>query len=148
VAILDADKEGFLRSNRSLIQTCGRAARNINGTVILYADRVTPSMQQAIDETRRRRRIQQDHNQRHHITPASIRKAIRESFEFGSAAPPAPAATVAEDLGTYTSLEQLDPVIRKLEKQMHQAAHELDFERAAELRDRIRELQKRMVYAA
>jgi excinuclease ABC subunit B len=148
VAILDADKEGFLRSHRSLIQTCGRAARNINGTVILYADSVTPSMQQAIDETGRRRRIQQAYNERHHITPVSIRKAIRESFEFGYGPPEAAASQVAEDLETYTSLEQLDPVIRKLEKQMHQAAHELDFERAAELRDRIRDLQKRMVYAA
>jgi excinuclease ABC subunit B len=148
VAILDADKEGFLRSHRSLIQTCGRAARNINGTVILYADSVTPSMQQAIDETGRRRRIQQAYNERHHITPVSIRKAIRESFEFGYGPPEAAASHVAEDLETYTSLEQLDPVIRKLEKQMHQAAHELDFERAAELRDRIRDLQKRMVYAA
>jgi excinuclease ABC subunit B len=148
VAILDADKEGFLRSTRSLIQTCGRAARNINGTVIMYADSVTPAMQQAIDETRRRRGIQQAYNERHRITPVSIRKAIRETFEFGYTPPEAAAAQVAESPADFASLDDLDPVIRKLEKQMHQAAKELDFERAAALRDRIRNLQQRMVFEA
>jgi excinuclease ABC subunit B len=148
VAILDADKEGFLRSNRSLIQTCGRAARNINGTVILYADSMTPSMQQAIDETRRRRRIQQAYNERHHITPASIRKAVSETFQFGIEPAAAVAAQVSESIENYTSLEELDAVVRRLENQMHQAAKQLDFERAAALRDRIRDLQKGMVFEA
>jgi excinuclease ABC subunit B len=145
VAILDADKEGFLRSNRSLIQTCGRAARNVNGTVIMYADTVTRSMEQAIEETGRRRRIQQEHNARHHITPETIQKAITASFDFGNAAQAAQAAralSVAEELEAYGSLEELDDRIRALEKQMHDAAGELDFERAADLRDTIRDLKK------
>jgi excinuclease ABC subunit B len=148
VAILDADKEGFLRSTRSLIQTCGRAARHVNGRVILYADGVTPSMQQAIDETGRRRRIQQTHNETHHITPESVRKAVTEIFDFASGPPVARLNQVAEDVAEYGSLDDLDADIRRMEKQMRQAAKELDFERAAELRDRIKELQRLIVLEA
>jgi excinuclease ABC subunit B len=143
VAILDADKEGFLRSTRSLIQTCGRAASHANGMVLLYADTVTPSMQQAIDETNRRRKIQQAYNQAHGITPASVHKAIAESFDFGAGQQPA--SRVAEASAAYDSLEDVDAEISRLEKQMHQAARELDFERAADLRDRIKGLQRLIV---
>ncbi len=142
VAILDADKEGFLRSNRSLIQTCGRASRNVNGMVIMYADTLTRSMEQAIEETGRRRRIQQGYNTQHGITPETIRKAITETFDFGGDAQGARTPAVAEDLASYGSLEELEEKVRALEKQMHAAAGELDFEYAAELRDRIRDLKK------
>jgi excinuclease ABC subunit B len=144
VAILDADKEGFLRSTRSLIQTCGRAARNASGMVILYADTITASMRQAMDETNRRRQIQQAYNQAHDITPASVQKAITGAFDFGT---PAPAATgqVAEAPDAYHSLEDVDAEVRRTEKEMHRAARDLDFERAAELRDRIRRLQQLVV---
>jgi excinuclease ABC subunit B len=144
VAILDADKEGFLRSTRSLIQTCGRAARNASGMVILYADTVTASMQQAIDETNRRRQIQQDYNQAHDITPASVQKAITGTFDFGTAAPPA-TGRVAEAPEAYHSIEAVDAEVRRAEKEMHRAARDLEFERAAELRDRIRRLQQLVV---
>jgi excinuclease ABC subunit B len=145
VAILDADKEGFLRSARSLIQTCGRAARNANGRVILYADTVTPSMQQAIDETRRRREIQQAHNRAHGITPASVQKAVTGSFDFITAPPAAAHGRVAEAAEAYEAIEDVDAEVRRLEKEMHQAARDLDFERAAGLRDRIRRLQRLIV---
>ncbi len=145
VAILDADKEGFLRSTRSLIQTCGRAARNANGMVILYADSVTPSMQQAIDETSRRRQIQQAYNQAHGIIPVSVHKAITGAFDFATGPVPSQARRVAEEQAAYDSLEDVDAEIRRLEKQMHQAARELDFERAAELRDRVKSLQRLIV---
>ncbi len=145
VAILDADKEGFLRSTRSLIQTCGRAARNANGMVILYADSVTPSMQQAIDETSRRRQIQQAYNQAHGIIPVSVHKAITGAFDFATGPAPSQARRVAEEQAAYDSLEDVDAEIRRLEKQMHQAARELDFERAAELRDRVKSLQRLIV---
>jgi excinuclease ABC subunit B len=148
VAILDADKEGFLRSTRSLIQTCGRAARHLHGMVILYADSVTPSMQQAIDETARRRKIQQAHNEAHRITPESVQKAVTEVFDFGTGPPVSRLNQVAEEVADYGSLDDLDADIRRMEKQMRQAAKELDFERAAELRDRIRELQKLIVLEA
>jgi excinuclease ABC subunit B len=143
VAILDADKEGFLRSTRSLIQTCGRAARNVSGMVILYADTVTPSMQQAIDETNRRRAIQQIYNQTHDITPASVQKAISGAFDF--ATPPPAISRVAEAPDAYDSLEDMYAEVRRLDKEMHQAARDLDFERAADLRDRIRRLQQLIV---
>jgi len=144
VAILDADKEGFLRSTRSLIQTCGRAARNASGMVILYADTITASMRQAIDETNRRRQIQQAYNQAHDITPASVQKAITGAFDFGTPAPPA-TGQVAEAPDAYHSLEDVDAEVRRTEKEMHRAARDLDFERAAELRDRIRRLQQLVV---
>ena len=145
VAILDADKEGFLRSKRSLIQTCGRAARNLNGTVIMYADTVTRSMQQALDETSRRRTIQEAYNARHHITPESIQKAITETFDFSRDALPPGTAALAESLGEYASADDIDERIRALEKEMRAAAQELDFERAVELRDRIKALRQLLV---
>ena len=140
VAILDADKEGFLRSERSLIQTIGRAARNVHGTVIMYADRITDSMRRAIDETERRRRIQAEHNQEHDITPATIIKAVRAVIE---------ATKVAEVLPRYgkDQVKDMSPAERKkaiaeMEKEMKKAARELDFERAAQLRDLIIEVRK------
>jgi excinuclease ABC subunit B len=145
VAILDADKEGFLRSARSLIQTSGRAARHSGGMVILYADTVTPSMQQAIDETDRRRKIQQAYNIAHGITPESVHKAITGAFDFVNGQPPPKAGRVAEALADYGSLEEVDAEIRRLEKQMHLAAKELDFERAADLRDQVKRLQRLVV---
>jgi excinuclease ABC subunit B len=145
VAILDADKEGFLRSNRSLIQTFGRAARNIDGRVILYADRVTPSMRTAIDETGRRRKIQEQYNRDHGIKPETIRKQITEMFAYASESAEAPSAAVAEKVVEFQSIDDVDRTVRRLEKEMRAAAKDLDFEKAAELRDRIRELQKLVV---
>jgi excinuclease ABC subunit B len=145
VAILDADKEGFLRSARSLIQTCGRAARHAGGMVIFYADTVTRSMQQAIDETDRRRKIQQAYNLAHGITPESVHKAITGAFDFVTGQPPPPTGRVAETVADYGSLEEVDAEVRRLEKQMHLAAKELDFERAADLRDQVKRLQRLVV---
>lgn len=142
VAILDADKEGFLRSETSLIQTIGRAARNVEGTVIMYADRVTDSMKKAIDETDRRRTIQNEYNQKNNIEPKSIRKKVREIIE---------ATKVAEDDVKYGykqeevyDLVELENIIKKLEIEMRQAAEDLQFEKAAELRDRISDLKKKV----
>jgi excinuclease ABC subunit B len=137
VAILDADKEGFLRSETSLIQTIGRSARNVNAEVILYADKVTGSMQRAIDETNRRRRIQLEYNEKHGITPETIRKAIRSSLEQLVNAHKVAAEAIK------SSEEQLDrtELIALLEKDMLEAAAALEFERAAKLRDRIAELK-------
>ncbi|MCM3739166.1 excinuclease ABC subunit UvrB [Oceanobacillus luteolus] len=141
VTILDADKEGFLRSERSLIQTMGRAARNENGEVIMYADRITDSMQKAIDETNRRREIQIAYNKKHNITPKTIKKDVRDVIK---------ATLVAEDDASYdkkvTSLSQVTKknrpqVIAQLEKEMREAAKALDFEKAAELRDIVFELK-------
>jgi excinuclease ABC subunit B len=144
VAILDADKEGFLRSRWSLIQTMGRASRHIDGHVIMYADKVTKSMQEAIDETMRRRKIQEDFNKEHGITPQGIRKAIRDITERVKA------AAVAEKKGEYivgtpASREDMARLVRDLETQMKQAAKALEFEKAALIRDRIIELRKEMV---
>jgi len=144
VAILDADKEGFLRSNRSLIQTFGRAARNVDGRVILYADRVTPSMRSAIDETVRRRKIQEHYNHEHGIKPETIRKQITEMFAYETEAR-LPEPTVAENIEEFHSLDDVDREIRRLEKEMKAASKELEFEKAAELRDRIKELQQLVV---
>jgi len=146
VAVLDADKEGFLRSARSLIQTCGRAARNAQGCVIMYADRVTPAMEQAMAETRRRRRIQTDYNERHNITPTTIEKDIVSLFEAISGDARSPDSGAAEPEAAYTTMEELDREITRLEKKMHAAAAELAFERAAELRDRIRDLRRKGVF--
>jgi len=142
VAILDADKEGFLRSERSLIQTMGRAARNENGQVIMYADKITDSMQVAIDETNRRREIQEAFNKKHNITPKTIKKDVRELIR---------ATVAAEDDAGYETEERIDvkklskkekdKVIEKMEKEMREAAKELNFERATELRDIIFELK-------
>ncbi|WP_373278561.1 excinuclease ABC subunit UvrB [Alicyclobacillus shizuokensis] len=142
VAILDADKEGFLRAERSLIQTIGRAARNANGQVIMYADQITESMRVAIEETERRRRKQQAYNEAHGITPQTIQKAVRDVIE---------ATRAAEEKAEYVSVieqaQKMSPrdrksLIQKLEREMKQAAKELQFERAAELRDMIVELSE------
>ena len=142
VAILDADKEGFLRSERSLIQTCGRAARNVFGTVILYADRVTRSMQKAIDETNRRRRLQTAHNKKHGITPETIQKEITSIFSSVYEADYVTVRKVSEPAAEFSSVDDLENIIRGLESEMKEAVKELAFERAAELRDRIKELRE------
>jgi len=138
VAIMDADKEGFLRSETSLVQTIGRCARNVNATVVLYGDKITPSMRRAIDETNRRRQIQLKFNEEHHITPDTIRKAIRQSLLTEVAAQ----RRVREVLRAEEREYDRDELIRELEQEMLQAAEELDFERAAALRDHIRELKE------
>jgi excinuclease ABC subunit B len=147
VAILDADKEGFLRSERSLIQTMGRAARNLNGKAILYADKMTGSMERAIGETERRRARQDAYNREHGITPTSIRKAVADVMEGAHAGPVTGAkryAKVAEELAEYASLspEKLAKKIKQLEKQMYQHAQNLEFEDAAKIRDQIRHIQE------
>ncbi|MBT3353599.1 MAG: excinuclease ABC subunit UvrB [Candidatus Scalindua sp.] len=140
VAILDADKEGFLRSETSLIQTIGRTARNVNAEVILYADEVTQSMQRAMDETERRRKIQHEHNKQNNITPQTIRKGIRKSIEDESASKKIARQMVKEDEAEYVTQEY----IRELEEDMLQAASDLNFEKAAEIRDRVLKLQSEM----
>jgi excinuclease ABC subunit B len=137
VAILDADKEGFLRSGRSLIQTIGRAARNVEGRVIMYADTVTPSMQTAIEETNRRRSKQMAYNQEHNITPESIKKAVYDSVEATIAETP-----VEYDVLGYRNLPKAERMrlAKEMEEEMRQAAENLEFERAAQLRDMIKEL--------
>ena len=146
VAILDADKEGFLRSTRSLIQTCGRAARNVHGRVIMYADAVTRSMQTAIDETDRRRSKQQAYNRLHSITPQTIKKDITTVFESVYEADYVTADTVAEPAAAFKSADNVEEVIAALEKEMKAAAEELAFEKAAALRDQIAELKKMLVF--
>ena len=137
VAILDADKEGFLRSETSLIQTIGRCARNVDAEVVLYADTVTPSMQRAIDETQRRRTLQLDYNAAHGITPQTIRKAIRDTLSQQISA----RKTAREAIAASETQFDRTEVLAELEKEMLAAAEALEFERAAELRDRIKELQ-------
>ena len=146
VAILDADKEGFLRSVRSLIQTCGRAARNVHGKVIMYGDIVTRSMQQAIDETSRRSKIQNTYNKKHNITPASIEKDITSIFESAYESDYVSVNKVSEPIAEYRSFDDLDEMIKDLETEMKQAAKELAFEKASELRDQILELKKLQVF--
>ena len=145
VAILDADKEGFLRSTRSLIQTFGRAARNLNGMVILYADRNTPAMQQAIDETERRRCIQIDFNKANGIVPTSIKKTITSIFDHAYAKGGEAPSMISETAAAYHP-EELERAIARMEKEMKKAAGDLEFERAAELRDRIRQLKQKMMF--
>ena len=142
VAILDADKEGFLRSETSLIQTIGRAARNTEGHVIMYADRITDSMNKAITETNRRRAIQQAYNEAHGITPKTIQKAVRDLISISEAADKSEESFIKD--AESMSYKELNTTIRKLTKQMHSAAAELDFEKAAMLRDKIMELKKKL----
>jgi excinuclease ABC subunit B len=141
VAILDADKEGFLRSERSLIQTCGRAARNVRGEVIFYADHLTPSMEAAIAETNRRRHLQQEYNQRNHITPETIQSRIKDVLSSVYEADYVTVPAAAEETLPYLT-EDPDKLLARLKNEMQQAAKKLEFERAAALRDRIRELEK------
>ncbi|OQY66974.1 MAG: excinuclease ABC subunit B [Polyangiaceae bacterium UTPRO1] len=143
VAILDADKEGYLRSSRSLIQTIGRAARNVNGTVIMYADVVTASMQSALDETARRRRLQQRYNEEHAITPRTIRKAIRGPLVAIADADYLDDATPEDDAAeSWPEPAAIPATIDRLKKEMRRAAAALEFEQAAELRDRIQALER------
>ena len=135
VAILDADKEGFLRSERSLIQTIGRAARNTDGKVIMYADELTDSMEKAISETNRRRKIQKQYNEEHGIVPQTIKKSVRDTIK----------ATVVEDISSEYDIskdEKTEDIIAKLTDEMLKYASEMEFEKAAELRDKIKELEK------
>ena len=141
VAILDADKEGFLRSTRSLIQTCGRAARNVDGRVIMYADKVTRSMQACLDETDRRRTTQLLYNEKHGITPETVRKSFRSILDLLSSEV-TPESMAAEALAEYGSQADLNAEIKRLRAEMLQAAADLDFENAAELRDRVLLLEK------
>jgi excinuclease ABC subunit B len=144
VAILDADKEGFLRSDRSLIQTIGRAARNVHGTVILYADSITDSMQLAIDETNRRRRLQGAFNKEHGITPQTVIKSLGSPLVKIYEADYVDVPLAAEQGSQYGSGD-LPRAIQKLKKEMKKAAEQLEFERAAELRDRIRAMEKQEI---
>jgi len=149
VAIIDADKEGFLRSERSLMQTAGRTARNVNGKVIMYADKITDSMKKMIDETNRRRKIQNEYNLANNITPITIYKSVEEILSSTSLAeikkkeekPDYSFSKVAEPILKYMSKEQKEDLIEQLTKEMFQAAKDLDFERAAFLRDEINRLK-------
>jgi excinuclease ABC subunit B len=143
VAILDADKEGFLRSTRSLIQTCGRAARNVSGEAYFYADRITPSMAEAIRETEKRRSLQEEFNRRHGITPATIQKSIQDILASVYEADYVTVPLVKEPSRSYAydDPRRIPQLIKELRKQMKEAAARLEFEKAAELRDRIRALE-------
>jgi len=141
VAILDADKEGFLRSERSLIQTAGRAARNVDGTVLFYADRVTDSIRKALDETGRRRSLQMEFNRVHGITPTTVRKDIRDILRSMVEQDYVTVEIEPETLTTDVRPEDIPKLVEELTKQMFEAARDLEFEKAAELRDRIRELE-------
>ncbi|SFJ12719.1 MULTISPECIES: excinuclease ABC subunit UvrB [unclassified Bacillus (in: firmicutes)] len=141
VAILDADKEGFLRSERSLIQTIGRAARNANGHVVMYADRITKSMEIAIEETKRRRQIQEAYNEKHGITPKTIQKEVRDVIRATMAAEDTETYETAPLVSKKMTKKERENVIAKMEAEMKEAAKALDFERAAELRDLLLELK-------
>ena len=143
VAIIDADKEGFLRTETSLIQTIGRAARNAEGHVIMYADKITESMEKAIGETERRRKIQQAYNEEHGITPQTIRKAVRDLISISRAAEAddRPSDTLKKDYESM-SVKELEKVKKEIEKNMHKAAAELNFEEAAALRDKMIEINQ------
>ena len=146
VAILDADKEGFLRSYRSLVQTAGRAARNVNGMVIMYSDTITDSMRQAIDETNRRRRLQEQYNRTHHITPASIQKEVMDIIEREYHSEDSYASYVAEYRNAYTtnSKAELSSLINAIREEMLAAAEALEFEKAAVLRDQMIDMEKKL----
>ena len=143
VAVLDADKEGFLRSTTSLVQTSGRAARNVEGRVIFYADKVTRSMREAMDETDRRRKRQETYNEEHGITPETVSSRISDAFgeffdrDYVDLSDVNPALLLSE--------EALERKLEELDKEMHEAAEALDFERAASVRDRIQELKRQRV---
>jgi excinuclease ABC subunit B len=143
VAILDADKEGFLRSGGSLIQTMGRAARNVEGMAVLYADKETDSMKWAMGETNRRRAIQAAYNVEHGITPESIKKNIGELLSSVYEADYVTVPAAAEEEEGYRSIDQIEKDIKSIEKEMRQAAKNLEFEKAAELRDRLKKLRSR-----
>ncbi len=145
VAVLDADKEGFLRSETSLIQTCGRAARNLEGRVILYADTMTGSMTRAMEEMDRRRVKQRAHNQKHGITPESIRKAIPDLLNTLYQREQRDTPKAAEEPDLYVAARDIDKTIKKLEKSMKDAAAKMDFEKAAEFRDRMLALERRQI---
>jgi len=136
VAILDADQEGFLRSETSLIQTIGRAARNVSGRVILYADKITGSMKKAIRETNRRRQLQISYNKKHQITPSTIKKKIQSIVDHEIK------PQVTRDFTQLESLEDISGYIKQREKEMKDAARNLEFEKAAIIRDEINELRK------
>jgi excinuclease ABC subunit B len=140
VTILDADKEGFLRAERSLIQTIGRAARNSGGKVIMYGDKITDSMEKAISETKRRREIQEEHNKKNGITPQTIQKRVRDVIEATKAAE-SKTEYLAEVKGAKMSKKDRMSLIERLEKEMKDAAKSLQFEKAAQLRDAIMELK-------
>ncbi len=142
VAILDADKEGFLRSEKSLIQTFGRAARNINGQVILYADKMTGAMDQAILETNRRRKIQEEYNNRYKITPQSVKKSVRNILASIYEADYFTVPGVSDIKEEYVPVKDIPQMIQKLKKEMKEAASQLEFERAAEIRDKIQRLEE------
>jgi excinuclease ABC subunit B len=147
VAILDADKEGFLRSSTSLIQTIGRAARHINSVAILYADVITDSLQKAIDETNRRRAIQQQYNEEHGIEPATIIKAVDSDLvKMANLDYVDIAAPIGRRRLDLVADEDLDKTISRLTKEMKEAAKNLDFEKAAEIRDRLRELKEVRIF--
>lgn len=144
VAILDADREGFLRSESSLIQTVGRAARNVNGKAILYADKITPAMQKTIDETARRRKKQQDFNTNHGITPKSVSKEIKDILDAGLSTKKATAKIQAFEPGkpyNYVSVKEVQARVKELEAMMYEAAQNLEFEKAGVLRDEIKKLR-------
>jgi len=142
VAILDADKEGFLRSETSLIQTFGRAARNLGGQVILYADKMTGSMDHAILETNRRRKIQEEYNKTHHITPQTVKKSIRNILATIYEADYFTVPLAANVKEPYVPVKDIPGLVEKMKKEMKEAASRLEFERAAELRDRIKTLEE------
>jgi excinuclease ABC subunit B len=149
VAILDADKEGFLRDERSLIQTIGRAARNVNGRAILYADRITGSMERCLDETTRRREIQRMYNEEHGITPQTISKTVEELMLSTRVADAkyenvARAPRVSEAHASYADEVNLEEWAKILEQQMREAAAAMDYERAAVLRDQLLEVKTRL----
>jgi excinuclease ABC subunit B len=143
VAILDADKEGFLRSETSLIQTFGRTARNVLGRVILYAEQCTESMKRAMAETDRRRKIQEDYNRKHKITPETVKKAIPDILQSIYEADYVTVPLIAEQPGDYVSVFEIPKLVSRLKKEMRAAASKLNFEKAAELRDRIKSLEER-----
>lgn len=143
VCILDADKEGFLRSVTSLIQTAGRAARNSDGKVIMYADTITPSMRVTIDETSRRRKIQEEYNEEHGITPKTIVKSVREVINTAIAAEESIDFKDIKDEENEFTKDEIDEMIDALKPEMYRAAEELDFEKAAEIRDKIKDLREK-----